>query len=400
MGTKNRIFIFLGNSNNEPARLAHELSKAIDHKIYLFLFQDGPLNDPQSLPFYVDLKSKCSIIDLRFETFDSVKIIFLIFRLWKVIKKDSVVVANSFGPSLILRTKIKHVFFSTGTDVTSFANWQWSKVAGSHKMITMSFFKRILIKNAKLLLIFNQRRNIRRSNFVIAPSETRDPLYRKIAFEIFPPKVPLYSLEYSNVRNYITPSNKISSDERVKILIGCRLDDGLEYEFFDRSNFNDKNPSAILEALLEFNPIVPTDIFFIKKGAWVEKFENSAATLSQTLNLIGLNEMDYRDFIEFMNTVDVVIDSIGPSIPGRVSYDAIALGKFLIVNNLPTYISSVFQPHIFQANDATSLLRVLNSLSGSEFLEHRSNCFHDLDYKCIYENSEIRKVIRDLVRLI
>jgi len=284
--------------------------------------------------------------------------------------------------------------------VTSFANWQWSKAARSRKKTTMSFLSGLLTRNAKLLLILNQRRNIRRSIFVIAPSETRDPLYRKIALEIFPPKVPVYSLEYSNIREYITPSNKNSSDGAVKILIGCRLDDGLEYDFFDRSNFNDKNPSAILEALLQFNPIVPTDIFFIKKGAWVQKFENSAATLSQKLNLIGLNEMSYTDFIKFMNSVDIVIDSIGPSIPGRVSYDAIALGKFLIVNDLPTYISSVFQPHIFQANDATSLLRVLNNLCRSEFLEHRSNCFHNLDYKCIYEDSEIKNVIQELVRLV
>ena len=58
---------FIGNSNNEMARIAHEFSKVSESKIELILIQKLTLNDPIGLPYFEEFEKRIKIRDFKME---------------------------------------------------------------------------------------------------------------------------------------------------------------------------------------------------------------------------------------------------------------------------------------------------------------------------------------------
>jgi hypothetical protein len=305
---------------------------------------------------------------------------------------------NSFAPGLVFRRNLHKIFVSTGTDITTYANWKWAQqinvVNEKYLFSTLNLGIRVF----RFIFVFLQRSNIKQSIIIVRPEISRDPIYNHIFEKLYNYDQIKLSFQFSQLKDVsFTPTaNRI--DDPIRFLIGCRLDDGLEYPQSTRTNFNDKNPYAIYEAISSFNPQYPVEIFYIRKGNWVSKFDK-LSPLSPLISLKGLEEMPYSSFIQTMQSVDIVIDSVGPSIPGRVSVDALALNKLLIVNKTNFVFNDDFIEHIFHAENQEDLMDVFYELMNSNIKEHREKCTHDLNFKNIFDNSNFNYFITLITKL-
>ena len=246
--------------------------------------------------------------------------------------------------------------------------------------------------------MFLQRSNIKKSMIIVRPEISRDPTYNHVIKTLYSHDQIKLSFQFSQLKDILRTPNINRIDDPIKFLIGCRLDDGLEYPQSTRTDFNDKNPYAIYQAISSFNPNCPVEIFYIRKGNWVSKFDK-LSSLSPFITLKGLDEMPYSSFIQAMQSVDIVIDSIGPSIPGRVSIDALALNKFLIVNNTNFILNDDFAEHIFHAENQEDLIDVFNRLINSNINEHREKCAHDINFRNIFDNPNFNYFITLITKL-
>ena len=381
-----REIFFIGNSNNEIARIAYELSKSIDNPINLILIQKETLNDPTCLPYYTELKQSIKIRDFRFEFRELFKFVKLICYVNFKIPKNSIIVMNSFAPGMVLRRNSHKIFVSTGTDITTYANWKWAQ----HMNLGISIFRSIIV--------FLQRSNIKQSIVIVHPEISRDPTYNNIFEKLCNHNQIKLSFQFSQLQDFSLTQNANRIDAPIRFLIGCRLDDGLEYSQSTRTDFNDKNPYAIYEAISSFNPKYPVEIFYIRKGKWVSKFDK-LRPLSPLISLKGLEEMPYSAFIQTMQSADIVIDSIGPSIPGRVSIDALALNKYLIVNKANFIFNEDFAEHIFHSENQEDLIDVFYKLMNSNISEHRKKCDHDINFRNIFDNPDLNYFIFLITKL-
>lgn len=381
-----REIFFIGNSNNEIARIAYELSKSIDNPINLILIQKETLNDPTCLPYYTELKQSIKIRDFRFEFRELFKFVKLICYVNFKIPKNSIIVMNSFAPGMVLRRNSHKIFVSTGTDITTYANWKWAQ----HMNLGISIFRSIIV--------FLQRSNIKQSIVIVHPEISRDPTYNNIFEKLCNHNQIKLSFQFSQLQDFSLTQNANRIDAPIRFLIGCRLDDGLEYSQSTRTDFNDKNPYAIYEAISSFNPKYPVEIFYIRKGKWVSKFDQ-LRPLSPLISLKGLEEMPYSAFIQTMQSADIVIDSIGPSIPGRVSIDALALNKYLIVNKANFIFNEDFAEHIFHSENQEDLIDVFYKLMNSNISEHRRKCDHDINFRNIFDNPNLNYFIFLITKL-
>lgn len=381
-----REIFFIGNSNNEIARIAYELSKSIDNPINLILIQKDTLNDPTCLPYYTELKQSIKIRDFRFEFRELFKFVKLICYVNFKIPKNSIIVMNSFAPGMVLRRNSHKIFVSTGTDITTYANWKWAQ----HMNLGISIFRSIIV--------FLQRSNIKQSIVIVHPEISRDPTYNNIFEKLCNHNQIKLSFQFSQLQDFSLTQNANSIDAPIRFLIGCRLDDGLEYSQSTRTDFNDKNPYAIYEAVSSFDPKYPVEIFYIRKGKWVSKFDK-LRPLSPLISLKGLEEMPYSEFIQTMQSADIVIDSIGPSIPGRVSIDALALNKFLIVNKTNFIFNDDFAEHIFHSENQKDLIDVFYKLMNSNIGKHREKCTHSINFENIFDNPNFNYFITLITNL-
>jgi hypothetical protein len=392
-----RKIFFIGNSNNEMARIAHELSKFIDNSISLILIQKETLNDPICLPYYSELKQNIKIRDFRFEYGDLFKRVKLICYVNFKIPKNSIIVMNHSAPAMVLRRNLHKIFVSTGTDITTYANWKWARQINS---VNKKYFINLNLGISVFRFIFVslQRSNIKQSMIIVRPKISRDPTYNYVFEKLYNHAQIKLSFQFSQLRDFSLSPNANRIDAPIRFLIGCRLDDGLEYSQSTRTAFNDKNPYAIYKAISSFNPNCPVEIFYIRKGKWASKFDK-LSPLSPLISLKGLEEMPYSAFIQTMQSVDIVIDSIGPSIPGRVSIDALALNKYLIVNKTNFIFNDDFAQHIFHAENQEDLTDVLYKLINSNIIEHRKKCNHDINFRNIFDNSDFNYFISLITKL-
>jgi len=395
--SKARIVFFIGNSNNEIARIAYELSKSIDNPINLILIQKESLNDPMCLPYYSELKQRIKILDFRFEFRDLFKFLKLVCYINFKIPKNSIIIMNSFAPGMVLRRNSDKIFISTGTDITTYGNWKWAQQINSANNSNCSNLS-LGIRVLRSIFVYLQRSNIKQSMVIVRPEISRDSTYNHVFEKLYNNDQIKLSFQFSQLKNISLTPNANRADYPIRFLIGCRLDDGLEYSQSIRTNFNDKNPYAIYEAISRFNPKYPVEILYIRKGNWVSKFDK-LSPLSPLISLKSFEEMPYSSFIQTMQSVDVVIDSIGPSIPGRVSIDALALNKLLIVNKTNFILNDDFAEHIFHAENQGDLIDVFYKLMNSNIIEHREKCAHDLNFQNIFHNSSFNYFITLIVKL-
>lgn len=386
-----REIFFIGNSNNEIARIAYELSKSIDNPINLILIQKETLNDPMCLPYYSELKQSVKIRDFRFEFRELFKFVKLICYVNFKIPKNSIIVMNSFAPGMVLRRNLHKIFVSTGTDITTYANWKWAQHIN---LVNMKYFSNLNlgVRVFRSILVLLQRSNIKQSVVIVRPEISRDPTFNHVFENLYNHDQIKLSFQFSQLKDCSLRPNAIRVGDPIRFLIGCRLDDGSEYSQSTRTAFNDKNPYAIYEAIASFSPKCPVEIFYIRKGKWVSKFDK-LSPISPLISLKGLEEMPYSAFIQTMQSVDIVIDSIGPSIPGRVSIDALALNKYLIVNKANFIFNDDFAEHIFHSENQEDLKDVLYKLMNSNISEHREKCNHDIDFRNIFDNPDLNYFI-------
>lgn len=381
--------ILIGNSNNEVARIAFLIGQRTEKPIEMALIQNGSLNDPSSLPEYTSLSKRVKIHDLRILNYKISSVVQLIFRINKLISRDSLVVMNSLAPGLILKKPGKFIFFSTGSDITTYANWKWALEKLYDTPSPKNIIPETLISFCRFFFVYFQRRNIKRSSVIISPSLTRDEKFDLISAQIFPKNAEKFSFQFSFLKPLFQQSLDSYQSDAIRILVGCRLDDGDQDGKSSQTNFNNKNPIDIFSALTSWSPSKKVNIFFIDKGALSWRIDSLLDTKSETKKFFKYSEMPYKNFIDLMASMDVIIDSIGPSIPGRISIDTLALGKFLIVNSDGLLLASAFNDHIFCATNASQLVGALNELQNYDLLGHRQYCNHRIDYQLLNHPLEL-----------
>lgn len=390
--------IIIGNSNNELARLASHLSLNTEKNIHLFLIQKGILNDPINLPDHKDMSHKILINDLRIHNLSIPKVLGLIWKINLKIKRNSIVILNSFSPGLILRKSRKFVFFSTGSDITTYANWAWFKNELPRKNRILKSPREILSAIFRLMFVYNQRRVISKSQVIVCPESTRDPAYDSISKNIFRKDARRFSFQFSKIESKAVSMRTTEMDAAIHVLVGCRLDDGSDYPELFQSNFNNKNPGAIFEALSNFVPLRKIIFYFIEKGNLRTKFLQLHQFKTPLKSFVNLPELPYDQFICLMDQMDIVIDSLGPSIPGRISIDALALKKFLIVNSDGFSLKQNFSSHIFHAQNALDLIECLENLQRFDLNEHTKFCPHDMDFTLLRNPPALSNLTSEIVQ--
>lgn len=370
------------------ARLAYYLSTKIKGQMIFYYFKNSLLDEPSSIPYFNELSSRITFIRLESNpnTYNLYWYLKTILAVNKNIRKDDVLISNSIFPSLIFRKHNLHIFFSTGTDITSYSNYAW--IFDNVRRINYKFLLFPFAWTTRFVVILNQRRVIKGSKIIIFPGFNKDENYDAISKPLFKNASELIEFHFSDLKPIInTISNSLHEDkidtcftkDKINILIGCRLDDGNNYYKKFYSKFNDKGPGIILESLKKLQDPSKYNFVYFNKGTWADRFFEFQKDNERFVRIFRISQLPYSEFISFMRNADIVIDSVGDSMPGRISYDALAMNKFLIVNSSKSNLKKFFDSHVYHASIPEELLNILDDFEFDAIESHRKECSHNIN---------------------
>jgi glycosyltransferase involved in cell wall biosynthesis len=374
------ISIF-GNTNNVPFALAMGF-KSLGIDVRLVVNRKEALHRPESrYPEFADGYPPwmLDVSDIPEEEF-----VVGSFRVGDVINflslKADAIVFNSIGPSLAAYCQKPHISFMTGSDVTYYANYKTLDVHATTYDPSYRVSKGCDFVNSQWRhFMTRQRAGIASSACVHVAAPGMVPEIDEIMSQIG-------VADGQRINNYLTHAldykpGKTPVNRRFRILNGGRLNWKKPFPGGYCSQ-DDKGTDVLLKGFAAFSEKVNDgELVLIRKGLHIAETEELARELGISERIIWLDEMNMDEFYQEMGRADIVCDQFGPTTPGLVAMDAMAMEKAVVANfNLPvftkTYSGTEFLCDAQTAEEVTAhFLRVYSSAELRRELELRSRAF-------------------------
>jgi len=340
---------FLGNANNEPFRLAHELSK-IGCRATVFPLSTQALDDPRLLgasPYYAESSVEVNnYLSMRRFTPALLHAIDLLpsrelMSLPSYLRGYDVLVLNQYAPSLVSVIGEKpYVSMLTGSDlVTMTDGFAMQRLLGRRARLAIGLAAAVSRwKSASAALedfARRQARGIASSSNLICVDPRLSPALlerlRTIGAEYVPQTrwdcgIPLQKHVAEKEQRARTPAR------RFRCLVGARLNVGWRGTESERV-YDDKGSLTLLEGWAQaVSEGLDGELFLIRKGVDAGYIDERIHQLGLGGMTTWLGPMTYVPFAKVMLSADVVVDSLSGGILGRVSVDALSSGIPLIAN--------------------------------------------------------------------
>lgn len=337
-------FVFLGNTNNYPHILARALARE-GHDVVHILDREEPLHRPEHR--YIDADSEESG-GVRLEDLGRID-----FRhVWndrrlgvearQLCEGADLVVLNGLSPAMLKVHPAKFVFWLTGSDLTFVRDW-WKFVVprrtGPIESVTAerrtpTKFLRSIVAMTERFVIFRivsrrQRRLIRTAADVIyfAPGVVQegDDILERLR-----PLGERTHLRISDSELASSPLSKVDQHS-LEILLLARLS-WKEKSSELRTTLDFKGTDILLQGMAMAMESEPRGfrLTLARKGPDVEATEMLLRELGMESSVTWVEEFEQKSIPELVARSDVIVDSLGSSVPGMATMDPLRLGKPVI----------------------------------------------------------------------
>ena len=334
--------LFVGNSNNEPMRLAHEFAMR-GHEVVLVCTSQRRLDDPQELldiGYFADSRVRVVRQWAALTQWDWMRLPFLKMRgLRELMAWAEVVVLNSIAVSVPQLREKPYAVLMTGADLTVYCDPRFAstlEVRGRRPFLQALLSGRSTVKVASDF-VERQSRGVAEAGLLLAfppgVSATTDAVLSSIGAQSVA-RLPWRS--YTPVDFAVRQPSR-EAPKPIRVLIGSRIEwptrssrqNGTD--IWSSSDTEDKGTKNVLLGFqLALHQGLQGELYAFEKGSGVAAARELAQTLGVATSVHWLKETSLRNFLGQINAADAVIDSIGASPPGRVSIEALAMNKPLV----------------------------------------------------------------------
>ena len=370
--------LIVGNSNNESFRIAKYL-EIINIKSTLIFFSRNNLDNPASVKNVFQKNKIATFEPWLIESDEDVMQNFSFFkdRIRPLAHQADLIIANQFSAALLIDFAAKMIILNTGSDLTYYCSPDFIKLRTNSWTVDFaksSFSKSLIDKYKEFQMnqilgyqgsigIITADKNLSRSidnnlKLIECEGKERFKLITGVNLTKFEPKVPR--------------RRKLFSRSYFKVVVGSRLESSMTAN----SDLDDKGSDKLLNYIEfalkhNFNGIFT----LFSKGSLSQLFMQRLEPFVSINKVNFLPELSYYKFLRVINDSDLVIDSLGSSIPSRVSHDSLSLLKPVISNlekekKLLRYGETNLS--LFSINDEIDFLDTINSLGRAKF-ETESN---------------------------
>jgi hypothetical protein len=366
--------LFFGNTNNHFAEFIMYLASE-GHLISLVLIQQGELHDPAVKGKKYLKNKRIEFIDLR--NHGEEELIINPSIIMESISTDfDLAFLEDMGPRFSPYLKCPTISIVIGFNLTKYASKNFAKersFSWKPEFKKSDFAQHLLAKYEQFSLEqasgFAQSTRIMSVPLEIAPSSEKILLNEMIdtGKKLLTPIVS--NLEIKNKLEFrrFFSFNKSS----FKIFFAARLDNIALHQ--DGSERNDKGYEYMFEVIRFYSNQPNFKFYFFNKGFGAESFFKKLEQSNLSHNLRVLPSLSYRSYLRVLSTADVVIDSLGKSPIGRVTTDAIQLGKPVLANiNFQTFkmmfpLVDVSINPIFESSNSEMVIAHLAKIYDSRF---------------------------------
>jgi hypothetical protein len=333
---KYKKILLIGNANNEMYRVAKYL-EFMGIRSNLVLLSNGSLNDPNSLKGFFLKDKLVELTDWREFSEEEVitNIDFFQKKITPLVLDSDAIIANQYGPALLASSSNKFFIYISGSDLTHYCNENFVAIRTSswEESFKRSSFGNIVTKQYRkfqILQILGFQKSI---GLITSPHGLSKDIDDSLESIGCSQKVRFSLITGVNLSKYDKSSNK-RTQKRIlhrtpRIFIGSRL----TQKSSAPSDLDDKGTERLLDFLeYSISRGFKGKFIFFKKGIVWEYFYKQLNDRQLMQNIIFYDEMPYKHFIKKMLKSDLIVDSLGDAIPGRISHDALTLMKAVVSN--------------------------------------------------------------------
>lgn len=362
--------LLIGNTNNEMFRLANILSQC-HIRVTHILLQQGRLHDPNEL-FFIDKynRNTIDIIDLRNFTEEDLCTHNpeLIQKLKGVNKKFDFGIYDNIGASFFRIFDIPFILQVTGSNLTYYGSKNFIEYRTSsweRKFQEDTKGKQIVERYKTFQELYIE--GMKSSRALLTIPKGLVPREDKILSDLNLDN--LQRLDINYIEKFKFKKIRKLNWGKLRIIFAARLDshDFLQPGGGERDS---KGVEHLIPSMLALKKLgMRVKISFFDKGKMKEEFKKQLHELGLTKDVKFEAESSYKNYLRILNQNDIVIDSLGTRVFGRVSLDAIGLNK-LVVANISDHDFKLFfgenLNNIFShADSSTSLIKVISEFNGN-----------------------------------
>jgi hypothetical protein len=320
------VVTLFGNVNNEMYRFAVAL-KEQGMQIRLITLNEGALHNPTSLGYqFLDSTSEILNVDLN-----DVHLMSLSKEFRKIVVHETSACDFAIFTGMTIAfahfAKSPYAVFVSGSDAIAMTKYRipMIRVLAS----TKKFRGLIRYYFPMMLFVFFQRKSLKLSSFWISLPELA------IA-ELTQVRATLKCDSVAQVYFPIVLANQLAQRDYVlnpaiEVMLVARFN-GTKNIY--ASSLDDKGSLIALEGVLHFvqsNPGLISFSFF-SKGSIPQECKLLIEEIGIFCKVEQIGELPFHDFLKRVNSVEVIIDSVGPSPIARNSIESLSLGKYVIAN--------------------------------------------------------------------
>ena len=327
--------LLIGNANNESYRLAKYL-EYMNISTTIILLTKGSLDDPGVFKNLFSKNRLISYLDWRNYDEEDIIVNFIHFKqmIQKWAKDFDLIIGNQHGIALLSNLDKPVIILNTGSDLTYYCNENFIDVrtstwSNSFKSSPEGLDRISAYKSFRSNQISTFKESFGIITLPVGLSASTDSTLRQIGCENSKRFSLITGTNLMKIHGTNNRSRLPLSHFRKRIFVGSRLVNSDSAH----SDLDDKGSNILysfieqilhLKLNLEFN--------FFNKGNLAPTFfkmiQGSRSHISFKLH----NELRYDQYVKLLLKSDLIIDSLGKSVPARVSHDALSNLKLVLCN--------------------------------------------------------------------
>jgi glycosyltransferase involved in cell wall biosynthesis len=383
-----------GNTNNYPLNFALAL-KSSGHEVLLIVTEKTLLHRPESI--YPEFKSGYPdwIIDCSYlSEWDIISLHPDLSKILAELSTCDALILNAHGPSLLLFLNKPSIALLTGSDLSDYANFNCIEKRLPDNSNDIKSLDVIKTRSILQDFVSRQRLGISLARWVSYLPEGLLAEDDRLLESITKGAVPRGFLILSNVDKLdFTP---LRHNDPIQIFCGARLTwkspNDNKYPILDY-----KGGDNFIKGLGRFirETGIPVDVHLVRKGHHVKETEDLIVQENLTNYVRWSNEMSHSDYFDAIRQSDIVIDNLGPAVPGLVTLDALAIGRPVIVNSRGYFNDKSSPPPIYEASSPNEVCEQLKLLVSSPSERERAGIAGRQFLKDYYDKNSIVNFISD-----